>query len=195
MDRQDGTAVRDPYRTLDGHAAILYGGDESLLIDHVVLFVCENVAAGHPVLIVATQAHREAFVAALRDAGANPDEAIAAGQFICLDAIATLEEILSDGHVDWRVFERNVGERIRNLRMRGPLRVYGEMVGILWALGRHELAIELEAHWNRLLKRVDCGLLCGYEIDVFSPEFLVSEIDGIVCAHGQVLTCGGPLAP
>ncbi len=186
--------MRDPYRTLDGHAAVLYGGDESLLVDHVVLFVCENVAAGLPVLIVATQAHRNAFVAALREAGAQPDEAIAAGALICLDAISTLEDILSDGHVDWRLFERKVGENVRNLRMRGPLRVYGEMVGILWALGRHELAIELETHWNRLRKRVDCDLLCGYEIDIYSPEFLVDEIAGIVQTHGQVLPCGGPTA-
>lgn len=180
--------------TLDGHSVVLYGGDEARLIDHVVLFSCENVAAENPVLIVATRAHRGAFLHALRLAGADTDAAVASGQLVCLDAVATIEELLKDGRIDWRAFDRNVGELVRNLRMRGPLRVYGEMVGILWALGRHELAIDLEMHWNRLRKRVDFDLLCAYEIDVFSEEFLANEIAGIVRTHGQVLPCGGPSA-
>lgn len=180
--------------TLDRHSVVLYGGDEARLIDHVVLFLCENIAAENPAMIVATPAHREAFLSALRGAGADTDAAIASGLLVCVDAVSMLEEILSDGRIDWRAFDRKVGERVRNLRMRGPLRVYGEIVGILWELGRHELAIELEMHWNRLRKRVDLDLLCAYEIDVFGQEFLVNEIAGIVRTHGQVLPCGGPSA-
>ncbi len=192
MRKQEGPG--DPNRALDGHSVLLYGGDEARLVDHVVLFLCENLAAEQPVLIVTTPAHRGMFLDALRAAGANPEAAIATGELVCLDAVATIEEILVDGRIDWRAFERNCSERVRNLRMRGPLRVYGEMVGILWALGRHELAMELELHWNRLRKRVDFDLLCAYEIDVFSPDFLVNEIAGIVRAHGQVLPSGGPSA-
>jgi hypothetical protein len=180
--------------TLDGHSVVLYANEEPRLIDHVVLFLCENLAAENPVLMVTTAAHRALFLDALREAGANPEAALASGQLVCLDAVATIEEILIDGRIDWRAFERSCSERVRNLRMRGPLRVYGEMVGVLWALGRHEAAMELELHWNRLRKRVDFDLLCAYEIDVFSPEFLVNEIGGIVRAHGQVLPCGGPSA-
>ncbi|HTZ53615.1 MAG TPA: MEDS domain-containing protein [Candidatus Acidoferrum sp.] len=180
--------------SLDGHAAVLYGSDEARLVDHVVLFLCENLANEYPAIIVATPAHRQAILEGLRGAGAGPDAAIASGRLVCLDAVATLEGILTDGRIDWRAFDTKIGEFVRNLRMRGPLRVYGEIVGILWALGRHELAIDLELHWNRLRKRVDCELLCAYEIDVLSPDFLVSEIAGIVQTHGQVLPCGGPSA-
>ena len=192
MERQDSTAPRDPQRMLEGHSVVLYGNDEARLVDHVVLFLCESLAADHPVLIVSTPAHRDAFLEALRAAGADPEAAIASEQLIWLDAVATLEELLIDGHVDWRAFDRNVGELVRNLRMRGPLRVYGEMVGILWALGRHEVAIDLEMHWNRLRKRVDVDVLCAYDIDVFSSQFLADEIAGIVRTHGQLLPCGGP---
>ena len=194
MDSQENSAARDPYRSLDGHSVILYGSDESWLRDHVVRFCCENLAAEHPVMIVTTPAHRAAFLSALDAAGVDTGAAIAAGQLVCADAVETLEEILSDGRIDLRAFERNVAEPVSNLRLRGPLRVYGEMVGVLWALGRHELAIELEMHWNRLRKRVDMDTLCAYEIDVFSPDFLVSEIAGIVQTHGRVLPCGGPSA-
>jgi MEDS: MEthanogen/methylotroph, DcmR Sensory domain len=194
MEEDEVLAARDPYRTLDGHSAVLYGRDEATLVDHVVLFTCENLAAEDPVLIVATQAHRDAFLAALRAAGADTRAAIAGGHLICLDPVATIEEILKNGRIDWRAFDLHVGELVRNLRMRGPLQVYGEMVGILWALGRHELAIDLELHWNRLRKRVDFNLLCAYDIDVFGAEFLVDEIAGIVRTHGQILPCGGPSA-
>ncbi|MGB6984368.1 MAG: MEDS domain-containing protein [Candidatus Aquilonibacter sp.] len=179
---------------LDGHAAVLYGSDESWLVDHVVLFVCESLAGEDPVIIVATPPHREAFLAALDAAGADTEAAIASGQLVCVDAVSMLEELLIDGHIDWRAFDSKVGEFVRNIRMRGPLRVYGEIVGILWALGRHELAIELETHWNRLHKRVDFELVCAYEIDVFNEMFAADEIAGIVQTHGRVLSRGGPTA-
>jgi KaiC/GvpD/RAD55 family RecA-like ATPase len=176
-----------------GHSVVLYGSDEARLVDHVVLFLCENVAAEQPVLIVSTPAHRKTFLDALSAAGANTDAAIARGNLVCLDAVATLEEILNEGRVDWRAFDRKIGEFVRNLRMRGPLCVYGEMVGILWALGRHEVAVDLEMHWNRLRKRVDFKLMCAYEVDIFGEEYLPKEIAGIVREHGSVVPCGGPL--
>jgi KaiC/GvpD/RAD55 family RecA-like ATPase len=179
---------------LDGHVGILYGSAEAQLIDHVMLFLCENLANEWPVLIVATPAHRNAFLTAFREAGIDTDAAIARGNLVCLDAIATLEKLIVDGRIDWRAFDRNAGELVRNLRMRGPVRVYGEIVGILWALGRHEMAIDLELHWNRLLGRVDVSVMCAYDIDTAGPEFLVKEIAGIVRAHDRIVTCGGPSA-
>lgn len=179
---------------LDGHVAVLYGHDEARLVDHVVFFLRENLANGHPGLIVATLVHRNAILAGLRGAGIDADAAIASGNLVCLDAVAMLENLLSEGRIDWRAFDRNAAELVRNLRMRGPLCLYGEMVGILWALGRHEMAIDLELHWNRLLTRIDCNVLCAYEVDVSSPEFLEKEIAGIVRTHDRVLTCGGPSA-
>lgn len=181
-------------KRLDGHSAVLYGGDETALTDHVVLFAQEYLAATFPVVIVATQAHRNAFLTGLQAAGADTDAAIATGQLVCVDAIALLEELLRDGRVDWNAFEHNVSERVRSLRMRGPLRIYGEMVGVLWAFGRHELAIELETHWNRLRSRVDFDLLCAYDIDVLGADFLENEISGIVQTHDCVLSRGGPSA-
>lgn len=179
---------------LDGHSVVLYGSDEARLVDHVMLFLCENLANECPVLIVATPEHRSAFLTAFRAAGVDTDAAIARGHLVCLDAVATLEKLLTDGRIDWRAFDRHVGEFVRNLRMRGPLCVYGEIVGILWALGRHEMAIDLEVHWNRLLRRVNFNLLCAYDLDVSSVEFLRKEIAGIVGTHDRVLTSGGPSA-
>jgi KaiC/GvpD/RAD55 family RecA-like ATPase len=179
---------------LDGHVGILYGSAEGRLVDHVMLFLCENLANEHPVLIVATPAHRNVLLTAFQAAGVETDAAIARGNLVCLDAVTTLEKLLIDGRIDWRAFDRYAGELVRNLRMRGPLRIYGEIVGILWALGRHEMAIDLELHWKRLLRRVDFSLMCAYEIDVSSPEFSQKEIAAIVGTHDRLLTCGGPSA-
>jgi KaiC/GvpD/RAD55 family RecA-like ATPase len=177
---------------LDGHSAVLYGGDETRLVDYVVRFLYQNVVNGHPAIIVATPSHRNAFLAGLRAAGADPDGATASGNLVWLDAVATLENLINDGRIDWRAFDRTV-EILRNLAMRGPLRVYGEMVGILWALGRHEMAIDLELHWNRLRARIACDVMCAYEVAVSSPEFSEREIAGVVRMHDRVLS-GGPSA-
>lgn len=179
---------------LDGHLAVLYGRDEARLVDHVVHFLRDNLANGHLALIVATPAHRSAFLDGLRGAGIDVDAAMASGNLVCLDAVAMLENILNDGRIDWCAFDRNAAELVRNLRMRGPLCAYGETAGILWALGRHEMAIDLELHWNRMLTRIDCNTMCAYDVDVLSPEFLAEEVAGIVRTHDRILTCGGPSA-
>ena len=191
MDSLDNPEARDPFRTLDGHSVILYGSDEPRLIDHVVNFLYENLAQDYPVLVVATQSHRQAFSAALRAKGVDPAAASRAGLLVYHDALTVLGEILVDGRVERRVFDRIVCESVRNLRMRGPLRIYGEMVGVLWAQGQGDTAIELEALWNRFRMRVDFELLCGYQIDIFGSAFAINSIDGIIRAHGEVSPYGG----
>ncbi len=191
MESLENPEARDPFRTLDGHTVILYGDEEARLIDHVVNFLCENLAVGRPVLIAATQSHQEAFSAALRAKGIDPAAQSKGGLLVYVDATALLEQILVNGRLERRAVDRISGETVRNLRMRGPLRIYGEVVDILWSRGRGEIAIELEGLWNRLRLRVDFELLCGYGIDIFDSSFAIGSIEGIIHAHGEVLPYGG----
>jgi DcmR-like sensory protein/histidine kinase-like protein len=50
----------------------------------------------------------------------------------------------------------------RSLSARRPLRVYGEVVALLWDEGDIEAAAELEQLWNRLCDREAFNLLCTY---------------------------------
>lgn len=143
-------------------------------------------------LVVATPAHRRAFGAALRHAGVDTGAMRRNGLYTCLDAAATMGAFVDGEEVVWRAFNQNAGELVRNLRMRGPLRVYGEIVDLLWSKGDREVALDLEMFWNRLQARVDFELLCSYGIDVESPAFAAGSAEGIVRAHTSVVPfCSG----
>ena len=143
------TLVPGAFRSLDGHAVVLYGSDEQPLVKHVAAWLGEHLAREYPVLVVGTPAHRRAVGAALPRAGIDTGEVRRAGLYTCLDATAVMNTMAGDGEISWRTFDRNVGELVRNLRMRGPLRVYGEIVNLMWLSGNRKGAIELEMLWNR----------------------------------------------
>lgn len=123
----------------------------------------------------------------MRQAGVDMGAMRPQGLYASLDAATAAGTIVDDGEVSWRAFNQKVGERVRNLRMRGPLRVYGEMVDLLWGKGDRETALDLELFWNRLQARVDFELLCSYGIDAEGSEFALGDAEGIIRAHSSVV--------
>ncbi len=178
----------DPFHTLDGHSVLLYGNDEPQMVARAGMWLCEHLAREHPVLLAVTPAHYRAIVANLRHAGVDVGAMRRKGLFTSLDAAALMRSVLeSEQQVSWTVFDRTFGELVRELRARGPLRIYGEIVGLLWGDGEREAALELEKLWNRLRKHVDFELLCAYGIDVHGPEFATGSAAGVVRTHGSVI--------
>ena len=47
----------------------------------------------------------------------------------------------------------------------GRVRVYGEMVNLLWRLGEGEAARRLEALWNEVIQSYAIPLFCAYHLD------------------------------
>jgi hypothetical protein len=46
------------------------------------------------------------------------------------------------------------------------VRIYGEIVDVLWSSGRENAALSLEILWHQLVARRKCALLCGYSSGV-----------------------------
>jgi MEDS: MEthanogen/methylotroph, DcmR Sensory domain len=68
---------------------------------------------------------------------------------------------------------------------RRPIRVFGEMVALLWEAGLIDAAVELEALWNELGVQYPFSLLCAYP----AQPACASQLDALteVCrAHTQV---------
>jgi hypothetical protein len=183
--------ARGVSETSGNHLVQFYDGEPASLVASVAAFLDEGLEHGDSIVVIATPEHGDAFVAALGSRRGRRD--VRARRLVLLDAAATLEQIMTNGHPDWRRFETVVGGTIRGLQRAKPgagLRAYGEMVGLLWANGQIDAAVQLEKFWNVLLGGDDFTLFCAYPIDVFADEFQARRVHDVLCAHTHVLPAG-----
>lgn len=168
---------------------VQFYSDPRLLADVVAHYLHAGFRQGDAALVIATPEHWHAFEAELFARGADPARAFAQRKLVVLDAAHTLSKIMVRGKPDWERVESTILRAIETLEI-APcrrIRTFGEMVGLLWEQGEYSAAIELEAHWNRLLRSVPASLLCAYPIDVFGREFQASSIHAILCDHTAVV--------
>jgi hypothetical protein len=173
----------------EAHVVQLYGSDDRLLTRNVGRYLEEGLKRGDGLLVIATPEHRSSLARYLstRD---RYSSAVLEGRLVFLDAAATLGRFLVDGMPDAELFGSVVGEALRIVRAKAGhtgVRAYGEMVGLLWKAGNSGAAARLEEFWNELLRAGDLSLFCAYPIDVLSPDFQVSNVDALLCAHTHLL--------
>lgn len=167
------------------HAVTFYDHDREV-VDQVARFVADGIHQQGLAIVVATPEHRTALVQALLASGLDPDDAPVAGRLVMLDARTTLDNIMTDAGPDPDRFAATVERIVRDAGTDGaPVRVFGEMIGMLWADGDIEGAIALEAMWNGLLDRVDFVLLCAYSSLILETGGL-TEIHAVCGQHSNV---------
>lgn len=161
------------------HVVQFYEREETLALA-VSSFLGAGLVAGEAVLVVAMPAHREAFEAVMHAAGINVGAARAAGQYVALDAADTLATFIVDGRPDPGRFHASVGGLIGRTAADGAIRVYGEMVAILWDAGNVMGAIELEALWNDQAGRQPFSLYCAYPMQAMAGT---PSGHDLICQH------------
>lgn len=128
-----------------------------LYIDDTFLtrFITEGLQVNDTVIIVATAQHREELHKAL-----TPEQ-VAHDKLRFFDASEQLSKFMVN---DWpsELRLRNVvRDMMGQARQTDPVRIFGEMVAILWAEGYTRAAIRLEELWNKLLTEQPFSLLCA----------------------------------
>ena len=144
-----------------GHNVHFFDGTPALL-ERLGPFVQSGLDAGEVCIVVATAEHRAAL---RRRLGPRLDAARKTGQYVELDAEETLRGLIRDGVPDQARFDAIVGELISSCAADQPLRVFGEMVALLWARDDVLAALALEDVWNELGDREEFSLLCAYPSD------------------------------
>jgi hypothetical protein len=140
------------------------------------------------VIVVATPGHRRLFEAALTGAGVDIEEARTAGRYIDLDAEETLSLFMLDGAPDPVRFETTLGELIARAASGGrTVRVYGEMVAVLWAEGNVPAAIALEDLWNNLGLSQPFSLFCAYPLTAFEGPRVPGAFRTVCEQHSPVI--------
>ncbi|MDQ2854864.1 MAG: ATP-binding protein [Acidobacteriota bacterium] len=174
-------------KTAGVHCAQFYDTD-AFLLNSLSNFVRLGLSAGDAVVIVATKSHREELEKLLTAEGVDVFEAIALGSYVSLDAADTLAQFLADGIPDERRFAKTIGDLITKAAQGGrPVRVFGEMVALLWSEEKCEEAIRLEEMWNTLGKTHPFVLYCAYPLNVFGSETLSAPLLRVCAEHTGVI--------
>ena len=152
------------------HLVQFYEND-AYLVDSVSRTIGESLENGDGAVIIATRAHREALEERLTTNGLD------------------LRSIAPARPLSFSRCERNIGEDFSRRVSKSPLastrlsgaaiaktsdasprhftRAFGEMVALLWAQGKRDAALRLEALWNDLAKRMSFALCCAYPAEQF----------------------------
>jgi PAS domain S-box-containing protein len=169
--------------------------EDRLLIEGLAGLVATALVSGDAAIVIASKAHRETLARELKDRDLNITRAIAGGRFVCLDASKTLARIMLNGMPEAERFSRLIGGLISSARTAAKseqegLVIFGEMVALLWAEGKHQAAIRLEELWNDLAAQYSFSLRCAYPMKGFHKQEHAESFAKICAAHSSVLPLG-----
>ena len=159
-----GATFWSPDSVRDPHAVGLYDTDHDL-VTMVVDYIAPALE-NDTVLAIVRDDHRGLLERGLEEAGADVGAARRRGHLITLDAAELLSTFMYDDLPDRDAFRAAVGGLITaSARTGRPVRVFGEMVGLLWDEGNVTGALALEDLWHEVAATNELAVLCTYAAD------------------------------
>jgi MEDS: MEthanogen/methylotroph, DcmR Sensory domain/Histidine kinase-like ATPase domain len=169
------------------HVVQVYG-EEGELVEDVSRFLAEGLAADEAVIVIATPAHRDAFLRRVGEYGVDVAAACDAGRYRSLDAAEVLSSFNADGALSQELFVEVIGGVVAAAGSGGrPVRAYGEMVALLWACDDVVGAVQLEAFWNELMRSHRFLLYCAYQVEDLARGADLVAIQRVCAQHSSVV--------
>lgn len=123
----------------------------------------------------------------------------AAERLVFVDADAALPQIMVDGALDPARAGRLFGElfaKIGPIPPQATVRLYGELVDVLYARGHQAAALEVEGLAAGLFElEPRLSILCGYCIEHFGSDSDMDRLRAICDVHAHVVTSGDAAQP
>lgn len=161
---------------------------DSALAQLVGGYLARAIQAGGVAIVIATEAHRRAFGARLAEAGIDLPRAEREQLVVWLDAGEVLARFMPAGGIDVEAFGREIGSVVaQGAAMGRPVRVYGEMVQLLWEAGMVVAAVELEELWDDVVREHHCSLMCAYRRSSVSGCEQAGALQRVYGLHSSVL--------
>src|ERR1700733_11818155 len=168
------------------HVVQFYGADEELAVT-VGGYLAEGIRSGDGILVVATAPHRLLFAAELARAGIDLAGEREAGRLLTEDAAEVLDRFLVGDVLDHERFRSVASDLILRVAAGGrPVRIYAEMVAVLWDAGQVGLAVELEERWNGLGALLPFALLCAYPSRLMTGAETAGAVRKVCLLHSAV---------
>src|SRR5688572_30182476 len=172
------------------HAVRFYESDRALA-RIVAAFLSDGFNAGNPGIVVATPSQRASIIRELSVRSLEVAQLQQSNDLVLLDAHDTLAVFMESGKPDAMKFRDSMCDVIGKVcrgRADCTVRIYGQMVHILWQSGQHDAAIRLEMLWNQLANTHAFSLMCGYAMGNFYKDANFADICG---QHSHVLSADG----
>jgi len=187
-----GTEVLNAGR---GEHVVLFYRDEEELADRVSGYLLPAEAgSGGAAVLIATPDHRLSLEQRLASAGLDVAAARARGAYLALDARETIRRFMVGDRPDPAGFWQVTTPLLRQAALAGqPVRVFGEMVSLLWDAGLVNAAIEVEEMWNELGRQYPFSLICAYPARPVTCSHYLDALTEVCRAHTEVT--GSPPEP
>ncbi|MGC3974366.1 MAG: response regulator [Nitrospira sp.] len=129
---------------------------DAKFVDKLQDYIETGLNHGDSVLLVATPAHVDAL--ALRGCR------LSVPRCRILDAEQTLEQFFNAPKLDAERFRLVMGTLCQDVSDRGAgrIRIFSDLMALLWERGATEAAMQLESLWNELATRYPLSLICAY---------------------------------
>ena len=168
--------------------SVLFYRDDSELAASAGEPLLGALASGGTAIVIATPAHRELIGRWLTAAGADLAAATAAGRYLTRDARETMASLMVGGWPSPAGFWQAINPLIQRAAATAPpVRVFGEIVALLWESGQLGAALELEALWNELAAHYPFGLVCGYSAGTIGGRDRGDALAELCEAHAGTL--------
>lgn len=169
------------------HFVQFYESD-AFLVESVVAFFKEGLDQGEAVIVIGTEGHRRAIAEGLVRQGTDLSAARTGGRFVSLDAAETLTRFMGDDAPDPHRLDETLVPVITAAQAAGTgVRIFGEMVALLWDAGNVSGAIKLEELWNQVGESYDFSLFCAYPLGLVSRSGGDEAFERVCATHTNVI--------
>jgi len=171
------------------HIVQLYQ-DSDFLNYAVCRFASGAFTKGEGIMLVATRTHWDTFRPRLEAQGVDVDAARERGQLTVVDADELLPRFMRGAMPDPPVFNAVFTEAVRQARAKGNyqnLRVWGEMVDVLWERGDVSASMNLEDLFDQLCKRTDIAIFCSFLMDNFNDDIHAQMLPRLGTNHSHLI--------
>jgi hypothetical protein len=177
------------------HSVKFYENERSLGRT-VAEFLAPGLRERLPAIVIATPDHRAMITRELGARGVDVRQREQDGDLQLLDAEEILARFMVGTEPNPVRFHATIDQLIARAcrdRLPSPVRVYGEMVDVLWKRANAEGAIRLEMLWNRVATQAQFSLLCSYAVGSFYKEVATGPTRQTVCdQHNHVIPADTP---
>ena len=166
---------------------VAFYADWPRLDECVFQYSFDGLLAEETIVLILSGRSLQMVSTVLSDHGLDIAELVETGRFALFDADDTLAKIDGPSGVDWAAVTSLANDLVDTASSSGrPVRLFGEMVTMLWNHDRVTEALELERFWHELSGRRRLDVLCAY------PSFIapgVVEPMNLLCGlHDHVVS-------